>query len=185
MWKILSSTSALAISAVLTITTTSSVRADVFGGGPPDSGYYADNSLHMYCMDLNYFPAWDTPMVDSLNYLQSQTNLTVQKSLTCSNDTDALFVVRNGPELTGIRGSTQCLKMTKIQGICAGSLITLNSDILTDYVSRRKTSCHELGHTVGLTHSWTSDDCMISGASSNVLLNLHHANHINNYYAGK
>ena len=57
MWKILSSTSALAISAVLTITTTSSVRADVFGGGPPDSGYYADNSLHMYCMDFNYFPS--------------------------------------------------------------------------------------------------------------------------------
>lgn len=185
MGKLLSSTVALGLSTLIAIATSSSVRADIFGGGPPDSGYFADNSLHMYCMDLNYFPAWDTPMVDSLNFLQSQTNMTVQKSVTCSNDTDALFVVRNGPELFGIRGSTECMKMTKTQGICAGSLITLNSDILTDYVSRRKTSCHELGHSVGLTHSWTSDDCMISGTSSNVLYNLHHVNHINYYYAGK
>ena len=32
-------------------------RADIFGGGPPDSYYYADNALYMYCFDLNYIAA--------------------------------------------------------------------------------------------------------------------------------
>jgi len=157
-------------------------RADIFGGGPPDSYYYADNALHMYCFDLNFIPAWQNPMVDALTNLQNQTNIIVQESVTCSADTDVAFMVKNGPFWAGIRGQTACRNLAKQAGVCAGSIIVLNSDLLTNYQMRRKTSCHELGHSVGLSHATTGDDCMISGISSLITYNSHHISHINGYY---
>ena len=157
-------------------------RADIFGGGPPDSYYYADNSLHMYCFDLNYIAAWQNPMIDALTNLQNQTNVTVQESVTCSADTDVAFMVKNGSFWAGIRGQTACRKFAQQAGVCAGSIIVLNSDLLNDYQNRRKTACHELGHSVGLSHAATGDDCMISGSSSLINYNAHHVSHINSYY---
>lgn len=141
-------------------------RADIFGGGPPDSYYYADNDLHMYCFDLNYISAWQTPMLDALSNLQSQTKITVQESITCSADTDVAFMVKDGPFWTGILGKTTCRNHAQQAGVCAGSIIVLNSDLLINYQMRRKTSCHELGHSAGLSHALTGNDCMISGISS-------------------
>ena len=157
-------------------------RADIFGGGPPDSYYYADNDLHMYCFDLNYISAWQTPMLDALSNLQSQTKITVQESITCSADTDVALMVKDGPFWTGILGKTTCRNHAQQAGVCAGSIIVLNSDLLINYQMRRKTSCHELGHSAGLSHALTGNDCMISGISSLITYNSHHISHINGYY---
>jgi hypothetical protein len=39
----------------------------------------------------------------------------------------------------------------------------LNNRYLTSSATRRKTACHELGHTVGLGHRWSGTTCMRDG----------------------
>lgn len=56
-----------------------------------------------------------------------------------------------------------------------------------DELDTTKTTCHELGHSVGAAHSDTSDDCMRNGEIPNVLpqwqrYNAHHVGHINAAY---
>jgi hypothetical protein len=121
-------------------------------------------------------------MLDALSNLQSQTKITVQESITCSADTDVAFMAKDGPFRTGILGKTTCRNHAQQAGVCAGSIIVLNSDLLINYQMRRKTSCHELGHSAGLSHALTGNDCMISGISSLITYNSHHISHINGYY---
>ena len=59
----------------------------------------------------------------------------------------------------------------------------MNPTLLDDDLNREKTACHELGHSLGLTHHASPyDDCMISGpvnAGHKEYIN-HHINHIDN-----
>lgn len=46
---------------------------------------------------------------------------------------------------------------------------------------RTKTSCHEVGHSGGLSHSYSANDCMLSGhvSSGHITYNSHHHSHLN------
>jgi predicted Zn-dependent protease len=41
--------------------------------------------------------------------------------------------------------------------------VELNSRLLGDATQRRKTTCHELGHALGLEHNSSTNSCMRSG----------------------
>lgn len=69
--------------------------------------------------------------------------------------------------------------------------LQLNAGPGPNFRDYRKTSCHELGHTVGLTHGGGggdggSDDCMVSGYTTDTTVtgrySAHHEGHINAWF---
>lgn len=56
--------------------------------------------------------------------------------------------------------------------------VRFNTYYSTTAERRRKTSCHELGHSIGLDHSDTAGDCMISGAVNNLTLESGHIDQV-------
>lgn len=91
----------------------------------------------------------------------------------------------------GVRGSTQCV-VFRSNGFCDRNNVTLDLSEINigddDEQDQDKTACHELGHTVGLTHhNAPYSDCMISGerpdnSSQYELYNAHHVGHINDWF---
>ena len=170
---------------LLTITFSNSSFADDFGLGNSDTGNRADNGWHDYCTSLSYPATWTTPIDDAMRYLDSSTVMTTFSQATCANWTDAQFRVLSNAEMgSQTRGATQCMdnQLDPISHICGGASIFLKSSLLTSYGQRRKTICHEVGHSVGLTHSLTTTDCMISGSSTVDWYGTHHLAHINATY---
>lgn len=97
----------------------------------------------------------------------------------CIAATDTIWVAdQNLP--AGTRGTYQCLGFN-YGGYCSSSVISLNPDELTDTLNRRKTACHELGHSLGLEHHTTYSDCMQNGAvtSGHQTYDAYHVNNIN------
>jgi hypothetical protein len=87
---------------------------------------------------------------------------------------------------SGVRGSTGCAVLNG--SVCDRNNVTIDIAELNigtnDEDDQTKTTCHELGHTVGLTHGGASEDCMISGerpstASQWEHYGSHHTYHIN------
>jgi hypothetical protein len=96
----------------------------------------------------------------------------------CVSTTDAVIMVSNTAATgVGVRGSTVCTKVAS--GRCDSAIIRLNSDLLTDYTQRRKTACHEIGYTVGMSHDGAYGGCMVSGTSSASKYSSHHVAHVN------
>jgi hypothetical protein len=162
-------------------------RADVFGPYSADSGPFADNYIHTWCEGLaNYIPIWRDSMQDAMDYLDAQTVMTTGSPQTCNNSTDIWYDVY-GSDVLGyyVRGLSVCRIDLTSEGVCGSAVLAMNRDLLTTYMDRRKTSCHEIGHTVGLAHSsqlTSTSDCMISGNYTFTFLNSHHKDHINSRY---
>ncbi len=162
-------------------------RADVFGPYTADSGPFADNYIHTWCEGrANYIPIWRDSMQDAMDYLDAQTDMTTGTPHQCNDSIDIWYDVFDSSVLgLDVRGSTTCRVAMTPDGVCGSTQIKMNSTLLTTYMARRKTACHEIGHTVGLTHSFgysTSSDCMISGDYTLTFLNTHHVEHINSRY---
>lgn len=146
----------------------------------------ADSSVHTYCLQ-----SWDTANDENVvhyamqNVLDNTTDMTDSFSSTCTTSTDAVFRDVN---LSGnTRGRYQCQTYTGDD--CNYSIIQLDFaqiDIGSwDWQDRRKTSVHEVGHSVGANHDSTS--AMISGAIPNANLqyrrfSTHDISHINANY---
>ena len=162
-------------------------KADVFGPYSSDSGPFADNYIHTWCEGhANYIPIWRDSMQDAMDYLDLQTNMTTGWPEHCDINTDIWYDVYDSSVLGyNVRGLSFCRIALTSEGVCGSALLAMNSDLLNTYMDRRKTSCHEIGHTVGLAHSsqlTSTSDCMISGNYTFTFLNSHHKDHINSRY---
>ncbi|MGX7669891.1 matrixin family metalloprotease [Plantactinospora sp. DSM 117369] len=70
---------------------------------------------------------------------------------------------------------------------CRGQILRLNSTYAADFdteAERRRITCHELGHTVGLRHSASTATCMYTypTAATTTGLDAHDLGHINSQY---
>ncbi len=168
--------------------------ADPFAGGPPDSGYRADNLGQDYCTITAWPLDWGTPFVDAMISLDNQTDMYDEYASACGPQTDIKAERVNNSVMAGSRGSYLCLTLTSA-GRCDVGRLRVNVDALTDYTQRRKTLCHEVGHSVGLPHytsrgsgvvNGENNDCMKSGTVTGELwwieYSQHHRDHINQAY---
>jgi hypothetical protein len=141
----------------------------------------ADNWEHTYCWDLTFY---QNNLRDAANYamenLGSQTFFFRNKMPNCTQNTDIVFAEGQTP---GQRGKYLCIRTGN--GNCEQAYVFLNPQELSDGVNRRKTACHEVGHSAGLSHSDDVNGCMQSGYVSSGHQQYwypHHVDHLNDNF---
>lgn len=157
-----------------------SARANQYGIGPPHAGWLPNSANHTYCWGSTFTSGTYRSIATArMNYLASATAMNVQFGSTCGAGTNVRFELFSNPNI-GTRGYYECLTMAG--GICYAAVVALNTALLTDTNNREKTTCHEIGHSVGLIHG-TSTDCMLNGPVSNPTrtYTIHNRNHINDW----
>lgn len=170
----------LAIASLYTVT--ESAFADPYAAGPPSSGWRPDNSEHTYCWRANYTGAnprsgGNHGMRDALD---AQTTMFDNRVPSCNSNTDAKFHKASlGP---GVDGSYLCLSRSGTT--CFSARLNFDTGNITSLQDWKQTACHEVGHSVGLTHHGPSGpDCMGSSAGQTWALRhygSHRVAHINN-----
>lgn len=170
---------AAAVSAVLTavialVLPPTQASADSYAAclGPANAqGCRADDTHHTFCFSGRV----PQPLIDAgtaaMSNLSSQADWTVELLDLCDNLTDVIFI--EDVSLAD-RGAYSCI-IRKTGNVCERAHIRLNPNRLTTANDRRKTACHEVGHSVGLKHGVTTAqpsatrdngsylDCMRSG----------------------
>lgn len=121
-------------------------------------------------------------MTLAMNNLAQQTDMSVSVQLACNSDADVRFFKFKDPSSPNLLGYSYCVKKTLDGWRCAGSYVFLNEAALLNTTMRQKTACHEVGHTVGLSHGQTYGGCMMSGFFPDTIYAPHHVDHINSYY---
>lgn len=135
---------------------------------PPESIGPPDKSSHSWCYTSGF--TMTTVADASMARLESQTVVkTVRRA--CGPSIDVRWTQGKVP---GAYGSAQC-RVRWSGGACDRFRITLNKSVLNSsphpVSQRRKTSCHEVGHTVGVRHYFgsnrpggdTAHSCLWSG----------------------
>lgn len=163
--------------------------ADPWAIGPPTAGEHPDGPPHGYCYEDSVNPGGD--IVDNI----------VEVEVFALDPTDATVTYDSDCQLTGV-GETDVVWTT---GPIAGALANTICDDLDNnnycdqnyikvYVSahyneydKSHSTCHELGHTVGLQHHDTGDYCMLSGHVTSSAVNYrrysaHAKDHINAWF---
>jgi len=144
-----------------------------------NQGLIADNYEHTFCWGSGFN---DTDLRQAARYsfsnLATQTNFTRLYMSSCSTNTDVRFL--QGLQQGDARGEYFCLAWTGIR--CLRARIRLNRIVLTNTLNRRKTACHEVGHSGGLEHG-NKTDCMFSGpvTSGHQQYHGHHIDHLNSH----
>lgn len=115
--------------------------------------------------------------------LDVTTDMTRTYVSVCDSATDVQFHLSTSSSMgAGVLGIYNCLVTVTSANRCGAARIRLNTDLLDTFSRRMKTSCHEVGHSVGLTHTSAYGGCMVSGYSNNNTYSSHHVNHINSKY---
>lgn len=158
-------------------------QADPYGIGGPEAGLRPDNGEHTYCYRATYVGS--TPrqaavraMTDVLDALTTMFDTFMSN---CNANSDALFEIRNTGTMADNDGRWTC--RTVIQGNprrCGSAVLAFNSNNVTSTSDWRQTTCHEVGHSVGLHHN--AADCMGNQHNERWMRtwNQHHINHVNN-----
>jgi pregnancy-associated plasma protein-A len=157
------------------------VAADPYGTGGVNTGWFPDDAQQSYCWGSNFtHNGFRTAADGRMANLDTQTAMSRLFVATCTTSTDVRFELMSGNN--GFLGDYFCEYL--IGNVCYRARIRLNTTYLTDNLNRRATACHEIGHSVGLTHGGTTD-CMKSGFNTveNSKYNSHHVSHINAYVA--
>lgn len=149
-------------------------RADIYGTGGSGSGYKPDNSAHTFCFDPSYSSiTGQNNARASAGTLDNQTTMFDTQVPSCTGTSDALW----RRTYDGVDGSYTCLALNGA-GECESSAVRVNFENMDSYDDWRQTTCHELGHSVGLNHA--SDDCMGTDEDLQSYSVPHHVDHINN-----
>lgn len=158
-------------------------------GGPPDKGKHS----WCYLSGFNQKTAADAAMTR----LRNQTAVQTLYPGACRAHTDVRW--RQGPLGSGTYGRAEC--RTRRNGKCDTYNVTLSMGVINNaprpVEQRSKTSCHELGHTVGVRHyrgtnypgNDTAHSCLRSGEVHASWTNIrkyghhHRTQHINPYFS--
>jgi hypothetical protein len=165
-------TGVLAIAGTHQISAAYAAPVDGWADGYPDSGFEPDTSNHSYCWADSF--TWQQAREASdaaMRNLDRQTAMT-QSKVDCSSLTDAVWQRTTD---SGVDGSYTCQAFNSA-GECERAAVRINFNNMNSNNDWKQTSCHELGHSVGLTH--VSTDCM-GTSSNNLVYSTHHVNHIN------
>lgn len=161
------------------------LSAHAFGYGPPDEGYRHDGEAHTFC----YFPSSTSRIrraaLGDMKNLERQTNLGISGPL----DYAGRDGVRFGLATQAVDGDWVCDEVFERApapgGVwrthCSKATVRINPSNVEDDIDWKQTSCHELGHSVGLRHGGAVD-CIMSrhATTSHLSHSSHHILHINN-----
>jgi len=168
---------------------------------PFNSNFLPDQGNHNYCYSSTYTPQAEirTQIYNSMVYMHNNTNAKRTYHSTCDTSGEGQTdVVWEGRSLSsGAIGDATCMVKWS-SGRCDRYRTRINGPLIRDHYSSdtyrnrqyRKTSCHELGHTLGLDHypSPYNDSCQRSGwtgtidASWTRTWTEHHRGHINAWF---
>jgi hypothetical protein len=157
-------------------------------------GFRADNAGQDYRTIAPWPQDWGVPFVNAMISPDNQTDMYDEYSSSCGPQADLRGERYNSVSLGTLRGRYTCLTMASA-GVCDVGKLEVNVDVLTDCTRRRKTFCHEVGHSVGL-QPYTSvgtgivagenNDCMKSGTVGSEPwwkeYSQYHRDHINQAY---
>lgn len=132
--------------------------------------------------DFNGEPARDAARY-ALSNLVEQTQFT-RDQVDCGPNTDVAWHKFDEPNL---RGRYNCVDATGTASprSCQKARVFLNTDLLNSQSmpehNRKKTSCHEIGHSGGLKHYDDGAGCMILGhvSSGPIQYTDHQVGHLN------
>lgn len=150
---------------------------DPFGVGGRDSGWLADNHDHDYCWSENFTWANLQEIAhEAMDYLESVTDFSGGSHHgNCNSGTDVYF---QRYHTTAYRGRYQC--DDRSGNVCDNADVRISSHTGTlPSAERRKTVCHEIGHSAGATHHSSGWGCMVRGSSTSETYTAHTRNHMN------
>lgn len=166
--------------------------ADDWGVLDADTGPTPDHGQHTYCYDASVSQDLRDNILTAEANLESQTQADVQFQSSCvttgtTGQTDVRWRQIDLP--SGVSGSVGCDRYWS-DDTCDRARASLDLAEISlgsfDEEDETQSACHELGHTVGLTHA--TNDCMkgISspdpGDPSNFEYSPHHVSHIDTWF---
>lgn len=172
--------------------------ADPYGTNAEDTGAFPDSNPHTYCLGASLSSSATDEWIAHMNYLEAATDINSSGPSDCTGSTD---VIGQNVNLPGAQmGLTDCIEFAGF--VCDRSRAQIDESYIAQQrypiTTRRKTICHEVGHTVGLTHYKDADrdypspaenqhDCMISGTLPSPddvwkAYSTHHKSHINDNF---
>jgi hypothetical protein len=144
----------------------------------------ADNYQHTYCWGDNFDgDNWRDAAKYAMENLAAQSDFWDYKDADCHSESDVVWVMFNEP---GVRGRYNCVEDRGEN--CEKARVLLHAAEINDdddpELNRKKTSCHEVGHSGGLSHSDDVADCMKSGEVQvgHKEYNGHHVDHLNDNF---
>jgi hypothetical protein len=150
--------------------------ADSYGVGAPNAGWIPDNHDHDWCWSTGWpGGSWVTDANARHVNLENQTLFGGGSNQTCNSGTDVYWKAAS----ISARGTYVCDDLNG--SVCDNASVTINTNtaLLPSGGERRKTMCHELGHSGGLSHySGTALDCMVSGSSTLISYRAHAVGHL-------
>ncbi|WP_216216766.1 hypothetical protein [Amycolatopsis aidingensis] len=168
---------------------------------PFNSNFRPDKGNHNYCYSSSYRPRTEirTQIYNSMVYMHNNTK--AKRTYHSSCDTSGVGqtdVVWQGRRLSsGAIGDARCM-VKRSNGRCDRYRARINGPLVREHYSNttyrnrqyRKTTCHELGHTLGLNHypSPYNDSCQRSGWTGTISSSwtrtwtAHHRGHINSWF---
>jgi len=143
--------------------------ADPWGTETTDTGAHPDANPHGYCFSSSVGPDAKPNMTDAEDNALEPTNANVTFDSSCNlsgtGETDVVW--RVGDLAPGVLGHNYCEDFDG--SYCDQYYNTLDMTEIAigidDEIDETSIACHELGHSVGLTHGGGSDDCMVGRAS--------------------
>lgn len=197
--------SAVICAAVTTVSLIGIQQVDADTWGTHAVGLKPDGPRHTWCFadSMAGHDGYKDAAQWAMNTMTKLTHMWGDKQACGGGETDVIF--REQHPITafpGARGATHCEDYANYNNnVCNRAFVTLDVSVISDQgpepsdltMNLKKTSCHEIGHTLGFEHHPPDyypgpdheQDCMRSGPIGEVAgwlrYNDHHRAHINDY----